>query len=73
VTKRLDRLRLVIFENGESAPVEIGDHTLLLVKHGGMQDDFFYLSFENEGAALVLGLLPLLPLLFLPRSSSLLF
>ena len=38
-----------------------------------MQDDFFYLSFENEGAALVLGLLPLLPLLFLPRSSSLLF
>ena len=57
--ERGDLLRLAVFEYGEVALGQVGDQTIVIVHHGGVQGDFVNFLLENKDVALLrLGRLP---------------
>ena len=53
VTKRRDGLRFAIFKDRKRALLQIRDHVLLVVQHGGVQHDFFDFFLKNKDAVVV--------------------
>ena len=51
--ERNDVLRLPVFEDRESAAVEGGDDVLLVVDHGGVQQNFVHIFAEDEDSLVV--------------------
>jgi len=53
----LDRLLLVVFENGKCGLVQICDQPLFVIEHGRVQSHFLHFRAEDERAAFVRWLL----------------
>ena len=50
MTERLDDLRLTVFEDGKGVLIEVGNHPLLVVDDGGVQQHFLHIGMKNESA-----------------------
>ena len=57
MAERGDRLRLAILKDCESVPVEVGDHALFVVDHGGVQHNFLDVVLKDEAPAFGAGFL----------------
>src|SRR5439155_26335286 len=57
VPERSDGLRLAVLQNCEGALVEVGNHVLLVINHGGVEHDLLRARVKDEATALRSGFL----------------
>src|SRR5437899_6640321 len=57
VPERSDGLRLAVLQNCEGALVEVRDHVLLVINHGGVEHDLLRARVKDEATALRTGFL----------------